>query len=78
MRMKTILFERQSEWLVGKLWQILKIVMNAILQYFYFPTSSTRAENRLQHSRNKRKRTKITSDNLSRYVTCMPKWGLPK
>ena len=67
MRMKTILFERQSELLVGK--PRRKIVTNVGLQYFYFPTSSTRAENRLQNSRNKRKRTKIASDNLLSYVT---------
>lgn len=67
MRMKTILFERQSKLLVGK--PRRKIVTNVGLQYFYFPTSSMRAENRLQNSRNKRKRTKIASDNLSSYVT---------
>ena len=86
MRMKTILFERQSELLVGK--PRRKIVTNVGLQYFYFPTSSTRAENRLQNSRNKRKRTKIASDNLLSYVTiclngdCLSRnaerlWGLP-
>ena len=86
MRMKTILFERQSKLLVGK--PRRKIVTNVGLQYFYFPTSSTRAENRLQNSRNKRKRTKIASDNLLSYVTiclngdCLSRnaerlWGLP-
>ena len=37
MRMKTILFERQSKLLVGK--PRRKIVTNVGLQYFYFPTS---------------------------------------
>lgn len=67
MRMKTILFERQPKMLVGK--PRRKIVTNVGLQYFYFPTSSTRAENRLQISHDKWKRAKIASDNLSRYVT---------
>ena len=62
-RMKTILFERQSKTLVGK--HRPKIVIKVCLQYFHFPTSSARAENRLQVSRNKRKRTKIASDNSS-------------
>lgn len=63
MRMKTILFERQPKMLVGK--PRRKIVTNVGLQYFYFPTSSTRAENRLQVSHDKWKRAKIASDNLS-------------
>ena len=86
MRMKTILFERQSKTLVGK--HRPKIVIKVCLQYFHFPTSSARAENRLQVSRNKRKRTKIASDNLLSYVTiclngdCLSRnaerlWGLP-
>lgn len=67
MRMKTILFERQPKMLVGKLRP--KIVITVGLQYFHFPTSSERAENRLQISHDKWKRAKIASDNLSRYVT---------
>ena len=85
MRMKTTLFERQSKWLAGKLRRSFdKIVANVGMQYFHFPTSSERAENRLQHSRDKRKRTKTASDNPSRYVTiwlngdclsrCKPIW----
>lgn len=62
MRMKTILFERQPKMLVGK--PRPKIVITVGLQYFYFPTSSTRAENRLQISHDKWKRAKIASDNL--------------
>ena len=62
MRMKTKLFERQSELLVGK--PRRKIVTSAGLQYFHFPTSSARAENRLQSSHNMWKRTNVASDNL--------------
>ncbi|MCD8226409.1 MAG: hypothetical protein LUD70_03795 [Bacteroides ovatus] len=67
MRMKTKLFERQPKTLIGK--HRLKIVTTVGLQYFCLPTSGTRAENRLQVSRSQRKRAKIASDNLSRYVT---------
>lgn len=86
MRMKTILFERQPKMLVGK--PRPKIVMTVGLQYFYFPTSSTRAENRLQISHDKWKRAKIASDNLSAMLlVCLNGdylnrnaerlWGLP-
>jgi len=67
MRMKTILFERQPKTLIGK--HRPKIVITVGLQYFCLPASGTRAENRLQVSRSQRKRAKIASDNLSRYVT---------
>lgn len=86
MRMKTILFERQPKMLVGK--PRRKIVTNVGLQYFYFPTSSMRAENRLQVSHDKWKRAKIASDNLSAMLlVCLNGdylsrnaerlWGLP-
>ena len=66
MRMKTTLFERQSETLNGK--HRPKIVNTVVLQYFCLPTSGMRAENRLQVSRDKRKRANVASDNLSCYV----------
>ena len=79
---------KADRYYVSVLIEIPNIVTNVGLQYFYFPTSSTRAENRLQNSRNKRKRTKIASDNLLSYVTiclngdCLSRnaerlWGLP-
>ena len=76
MRMKTILFERQSELLVGK--PRRKIVTNVGLQYFYFPTSSTRAENRLQNSRNKRKKDENRIRQSIELCYYMSKWGLSK
>ena len=76
-RMKTILFERQSKTLVGK--HRPKIVIKVCLQYFHFPTSSARAENRLQVSRNKRKKDENRIRQFIKpIVTVLLKWGLPK
>ena len=76
MRMKTTLFERQSETLNGK--HRPKIVNTVVLQYFCLPTSGKRAENRLQVSRDKRKKGERRIRQSIMLCCYMSKWGLPK
>ena len=67
--MKPKLVERQSVWSYSCLWRKVVTLRHTIYDVFYLKRSASESD--IWHTAISRKRTKIVSENLSRYVITM-------